>query len=173
MNKHSIIVIIASIVIVVTLGFTVLSFFAINQLQFKTADKDGFSYFDLIHDKKISLCNPTPFYAKINEIKIELFYQEKNKGMLSFQGVVLEPTSDSIFEGKFSSETFEEMQYLSMHYDGMFSGSTPIRIDPTELVIVYEINSSIIGFFPVSVVNQYSGLEFWEIMNRKDVEYSC
>ena len=173
MNKHTLIVIIASIVIIATLGFTTLSSFAINQLQFKAAEEEGFSYFKLIHERKIFVCNPTPFYASINEMKIDLIYQGKNKGVISLQSVILEPTSDSIIQGRFNTETFEEVQYLSMHYDGMFSGSTPIRIDPTELIIVSEINSHMMGFIPVSVVHQYSGLEFWEIMNGKSGEYSC
>ena len=173
MNKHAIIVIIASIVIVITIGFTVLSSMSINQLQFKASEVDGFSYFKLIHDREISLCNPTPFYTSIDEIKIGLSYQGINKGVLSLQNIILEPSSDSIIQGRFNSEKFEEVQYLAMHYDGMFSGSTPIRIDPTELILVFEINSNVIGFIPVSVVHQYSGLEFWEIMNGKSGEYSC
>src|SRR3989304_3771770 len=86
---------------------------------------------------------------------------------------VLDPNSSITTRGKFHSDSFEEVQYLSLHYDAMFSGTGPIRIDPTKLEIVTEIHIPIVGFIPFSVTNQYSGLKFWEMMNSDSEEYSC
>jgi hypothetical protein len=173
MNKHSVIVIIASIVIAGTLVFTALNIYAADQIQLRVTDQEGFRYFKLINDGMISICNPLPFYASFNDFNIIMFYEGNNKGTFSVQGIVLEPNSGITTRGKFSSDSFEEVQYLSLHYDAQFSGTGPIRIDPAKLEIVTEIHTPIVGFIPFSVTNQYSGLKFWEMMNSDSEEYSC
>jgi len=173
MNKHSVIVIIASIVIAGTLVFTALNIYTADQIQLRATDQEGFRYFKLINDGMISICNPLPFYASFNDFNIIIFYEGNNKGTFSVQGIVLEPNSDITTRGKFRSDSFEEVQYLLLHYDAQFSGTGPIRIDPEKLEIVTEIHTPIIGYIPFSVTNQYSGLEFWEMMNNDSEEYSC
>ena len=174
MNKHSVIVIIASIVIAGTLVFTALNIYAAEQIQLGVTDQqEGFRYFKLINDGMISICNPLPFYASFNDFNIIIFYEGNNKGTFSVQEIGLDPNSSITTRGKFHSDSFEEVQYLSLHYDAMFSGTGPIRIDPTKLEIVTEIHIPIVGFIPFSVTNQYSGLEFWEMMNDGNQVYSC
>ena len=173
MNKHSVIVIIASIVIAGTLVFTALNIYTADQIQLRVTDQEGFRYFKLINDGMISICNPLPFYASFNDFNIIIFYEGNNKGTFSVQEIGLDPNSSITTRGKFHSDSFEEVQYLSLHYDAQFSGTGPIRIDPTKLEIVTEIHTPIIGFIPFSVTNQYLGLEFWEMMNNDSEEYSC
>ncbi len=102
-----------------------------------------------------------------------MIFDQKDKGILSIQGASLSPLSTTTLEGKFSSETFEEVQYLSMHFDGMFGGALPIRIDPKRFDIVTEISTPILGIIPYSITQQYSGLDFWNMMNDKDGQFSC
>ena len=78
-----------------------------------------------------------------------------------------------VINGTFSSETFTEAQYLALHFDGMFTNSTPERIDPRRLVIVTEIETPIIGIIPYTVTKQYSGLYFWETLNGDIGEFNC
>ena len=78
-----------------------------------------------------------------------------------------------IVNGTFSSETFSEAQYLALHFDGMFSGSAPERIDPHQLKIITQIEAPIIGVIPYTITKQYSGLFFWDELNGKIGEFNC
>jgi len=173
MNKHTVIVIISSIVIAGPFVFAGWNIYAAEQVQFAGIEQERFNYFDMINDSEIKVCNPSPFYIVFNKINIIMIFDQKDKGILSIQGASLSPLSTTTLEGKFSSETFEEVQYLSMHFDGMFGGALPIRIDPNRFDIVIEISTPILGMIPYSITQQYSGLDFWNMMNDKDGKFSC
>ena len=90
---------------------------------------------------------------------------------IDFQGAVLDPNSDIKKTGEFTTQNFEEVQYLSMHFDAMFTNTIPVRIDPSNMVITTDIQTQLFGFIPYSVTNQYSAFEFSEMMNDED--YAC
>ena len=172
MNKHTLVVIGASIIIISVVGFGVWNFFAADQIQFKVANEDDFRFFGLINQEKISFCNTSPFYTNFNNFQIKMVYEGREIAKLNFPGGGLEPNTEITREGKFTTNAFEEVQYLSMHFDGMFLDTIPVRINPTKMVIDTEFQIQIIGIIPVSVTKQYSAQEFWEIMNAEE-EYSC
>jgi len=168
MNKHTVIVIIASFVIASPFVFAAWNIYAAGQLQFSGIEQDNFRFFDMINSGKIAMCNPLPFYTSFDDVNIEIIYEGTNKGTLNVPMVVLAPNSFTITEGKFTSELFQEAQYLAMHFDGIFSGSFPIRIDPVKMNIETEFTTKIFSLIPISVSKQYSGLEFWNMMNDKN-----
>jgi len=173
MDKHTVIVIISSIVIAGPFVFAGWNIYAAEQVQFAGIEQERFNYFDMIYDTEIKVCNPNPFYVVVDKINIKMIFDQRDKGVLSIQKTTLSPLSTTTLEGKFSSETFEEAQYLAMHFDGMFSGTAPLRIDPNRFDIVIEISTPIIGMIPYSITQQYSGLDFWNMMNDKDGQFSC
>ncbi len=173
MNKHTAIVIIASFVIATPFVFAAMNIYAAEQVQFAGIEQERFNYFDMIYDREIKVCNPNPFYVVVDKINIIMIFDQRDKGVFSIQKTTLSPLSTTTLEGKFSSETFEEAQYLSMHFDVMFSGALPIRIDPNRFDIVTEISTPIMGMIPYSITQQYSGLDFWNMMNDKDGQFSC
>ncbi len=173
MNKHTAIVIIASFIIAGPFVFAAWNIYAVQQIQFVGTEEKKFNYFDMINDGEINVCNPNPFYVVFDKMDIIMIFEQKDKGLLSIQGTTLPPLSVTTLEGKFTSETFQEVQYLSMHFDGMFSGSAPIRIDPSKFAIATEARTPIIGIIPFSVTQQYAGLDFWNMMNDKDGQFSC
>ena len=65
-------------------------------------------------------------------------------------------------QGKFTFETFREVQYLSLHFDSMYNDVIPTRIDQEKMNVVMEIQTKIIGVIPYSTTNQYPGLKFWK-----------
>ena len=148
MNKHTTIVIIASFIIAGPFVFAALNIYAVQQIQFVGIEEKKFNYFDMIFDGEINVCNPNPFYVVFDKIEIKMIFEQKDKGVFSIQGTTLPPSSVTTLEGKFTSETFQEAQYLSMHFDGMFSGSAPIRIDPSKFAISTETYTPIIGIIP-------------------------
>jgi len=172
MNKHTIIVIVASIVIILAIGFSAWNIFSADQIQFK-AVKQNFSYFHLINNGKISMCNPLPFPANFNDVKISMFFDGRNIGVLGISEIQLEPNSETKVQGKFTSETFKEAQYLSLHFDSMYNDVIPTRIDQEKMIVVTEIQTKIIGVIPYFTTNQHAGLEFWKMMEDSSKKYSC
>jgi hypothetical protein len=172
MNKHAIIVIVASVVIVASIGFSVWNIFSADYVQFKAVEQN-FSYFDLMNNGKISMCNPLPFSASFNNVKISMIFDGRNTGVLDMSDVYLEPNMETKIQGKFTSETAKEAQYLSLHFDSMYNNVIPTRIDQEKMNVVTEIQTKIIGIIPYSITNQHSGLEFWKMMEDVNNEYSC
>jgi len=173
MNKHTGIVIIASFIIAGPFVYAALNISAAQQVQFVGTEEKKFNYFDMINNREINVCNPNPFYVVFDKMDIIMIFEQRDKGIFSIQGTTLAPLSITTLEGKFTSETFQEVQYLSMHFDVMFSGSAPIRIDPSKFAISTETHTPIIGIIPYSITQQYSGLDFWNMMNGKDGQFSC
>jgi len=172
MNKHTIIVIVASVVIVASIGFSAWNIFSADYLQFK-AVKQNFSYFDFMNNGKISMCNPLPLSASFNDVKISMIFDGRDIGVLDASDVFLEPNSETKIQGKFTSETAKEAQYLALHFDSMYNDVIPTRIDLEKMIVVTEIQTKIIGVIPYAIINQYSGLEFWKMMEDVDNKYSC
>ena len=173
MDKHSIIVIIASIIIAIPFVYSGFNIYAVNQLQIHGTDEEIFRFFDMINDGSIKVCNPTPFFVSFNKLSIVTNFDSYNKGTFSSKPISLLPLSSAVINGTFSSESFSEAQYLALHFDGIFGGSIPERIDPRRLVITTEIDTPIIGLIPFTVTKQYSGLFFWETLNGDIGEFNC
>ncbi len=173
MNKHTAIVIIASFIIAGPFVFAASNIYGVQQVQFVGTEEKKFNFFDMINDGEINVCNPNPFYVVFDKMDIIMIFEQKDKGLFSIQGTTLPPLSITTLKGKFSSETFQEVQYLSLHFDVMFSGSAPIRIDPSKFSISTETDTPIIGIIPYSVTQQYSGFDFWDMMNSKEGQLRC
>ena len=172
MNKHTVIVIIASIVIAGTIGYSLWNIFAIYNIQIASAEEGKFTYFDLMYNEKISMCNTLPFYVNIDKFEIVIFYDNENKGTFTANPVTISPQSSEIIEGEFRSEFFVDSQYLFLHLDGEFSGNQPIRIDPTKMFVLTNIDSPIIGIIPYTVSQQYTGFDFYNMMKDR-TDFSC
>ena len=172
MNKHSLIVIIASIVIVATVGYSGWNVFAVENLKIASVESGSFSYFDLMNDGKIEICNSLPFYVTLDGFEIVIFYNNENKGILTIPKTTISPQASSIVEGNFRSDLFVDTQYLFLHLDGEFSGNQPIRIDPTKMFVLTNVKSPIIGVIPYTVSHQYSGFEFYSMMKDR-TDFTC
>ncbi|KER05449.1 hypothetical protein AAA799E16_01908 [Marine Group I thaumarchaeote SCGC AAA799-E16] len=166
MNKHSLIVIISSIVIIGVVGNSVWNIYAVEQLQL--SGKDGiFRYYEgMVGQDKIITCNPLFLTTSFNQLYITVFFEGKVKGIFSIDGTSIPPKSSQILDAEFSSESFAEIQYYFLHFDGMFSGTAPIRIDAKKLAIETEFQTPILGIIPFSVTNQYTGIDFWNMLNE-------
>jgi len=173
MNKHTIIVIAASVVIAAAFVFSALNVYAAKQIQFVGNEKQGFSYFNMINSNQLSVCNSLPFYVTFSKINMIMVFDKKEIGNYKVQDVVLSPFTISNIKGNFKSENFDEAQYYAFQFDGEFSKSIHISIDPMKFSIISEIDTPIIGIIPYTVKKQYSGQEFWNMMNEKNGKVSC
>lgn len=172
-DKHTTIVIIASIVIVIPFAYSIWNIYALDHLQIRGTDDGDFMFFDMVNSGDIEICNSMPFFVNFQKLSIFTFFNEDNKGGYTTTTHTLYPFTSKIVNGTFSSETFSEAQYLALHFDGMFSGSTPDRIDPRQLKIITQIEAPIIGVIPYTITKQFSGLFFWESLNGKISDFNC
>ncbi|HSG73583.1 MAG TPA: thr operon leader peptide [Nitrosopumilaceae archaeon] len=173
MDKHTTIVIIASIVIAIPFVYSGWNIYALDHLQLRGIDDGNFRFFDMINGGHVEICNSMPFFVNFHKFSIFTFFNDADKGAYSITGHTLAPLSSKIVNGTFSSETFSEAQYLALHFDGMFYGSAPERIDPRQLKIITQIEVPIIGIIPYTITSQYSALYFWDTLNGKIGEYNC
>lgn len=168
MNKHTVIVIVASVVIFGTLGISIWNIFAVQQLQLH-GNNGLFRFYEFItNEDKLRICNPLPFFTSFNQLKVLILFENNPKGTFSIDGTTIPPHDSVVEDGKFTSDTYSEAQYLAMHFDTMFEGSSPIRIDPRKLTIDTEYQIMIIGILPYTVTQHYSGIGFYNMLNEEN-----
>jgi len=169
MNKYSIITTIAIIVIITPILYGVWSVYSVEELQLRTPNSQ-FSYFDMSNYEEIEICNPMPFFVGFNGLNIESYYQNDIKGVFEIGPITISPNTSEIVDLSFSSDSFAEAQYLFMHMDGQFGGEIPIRLDPSQMVVVTNFETRIIGVIPYQNTITQSAFDFTNMMNE---ESSC
>jgi hypothetical protein len=166
MNKHTVIVIVASVVIFGTVGVSLWNIFAVPQLQLY-GNNGIFRFYEFItNEDHLLICNPLPFFTSFNHLKVLFMFEEKPKGIFTMDGLTIPPHHYVVPETKFTSDTYSEAQYLAMHFDTMFQGDAPIRIDPRKLTIDTEFQILILGVIPYTVTQHYSGIGFYNMLNE-------
>ena len=173
MDKNTIIGIIATCVIVIPLVYSGWNIYAVGNLQVSGTSEEGFRFFEMINDGTVEICNPSPFFVNFKKFNIIMNFDGAPKGTFAVESATLSPYSSRATKGTFTSDTYSEAQYYAMHFDGMFHGDVPERIDPRKLLIITQVEVPIIGVIPYTVTNQYSSLYFWEILNGNVGEFSC
>ena len=166
MNKHTVIVIVASVVIFGTVGVSLWNIFAVPQLQLH-GNNGIFRFYEFItNEDKLLICNPFPFFTSFNQLTVSLLFEETPKGVFTINGLTIPPHNHVVVDGKFTSDTYSEAQYLAMHFDTMFQGDSPIRIDPRKLTVDTEFQVMILGIIPYNVIQHYSGIGFYNMLNE-------
>jgi len=170
MDKHSKITLVAIIVIIIPFAYSILNIFAAEQLQFRWSDQNRFNYFSLSNGGNVEFCNKLPLWTNFEKFEISTFYDTGNKGTFTVQQLVINPLSNATQKGTFHSDDISEAQYYFMQLDYEFNGGE-IRLDPNKMYVVMGIDTPIIGVIPHSTVKQYSGFDFYNIMNGKN--FNC
>ena len=170
MNKHSIITIIAIIVIVTPFAYSGLSIVGVQQLEYRWDNPGEFTFFTMLNQGEMEFCNAIPFWITFQKFEISTFYQSDILGSFVVQPLTINPYSSVVQEGIFSSEEISESQHIFMTFDFMFNGGN-IRLDPNQFVILITADTPILGIIPYSSTTQMSGFEFDKMMNAEDL--SC
>ena len=170
MNKHSIITIIAIIVIIIPFAYSASSIVGVQQLEYRWDSPGEFTFFTMLNHGEMEFCNTIPFWITFQKFEISTFYQSKNLGSFTVQPLTINPYSSVVQEGVFLSEDRSESQHIFMTFDFMFNGGN-IRLDANQFIIVISTDTPILGIIPYSSTTQISGFEFDEMMNAGDL--SC
>lgn len=167
MNKHSIIVIIASIIILGTVGHSIWNIYATNELQL-SVNGETFRYNKaMTNEDKFVMCNPLPLPVNFNQFGITVFFEDKVQAVFNIEGTTIPPNSSKVLESTFFTEEYTESQYLLMHFDHTFEGNQ-IRIDPKKMTIETEFQTPFLGMIPFSNTHQFTSFDFWNMLNEKD-----
>ncbi len=168
MNKHSIITIIAIIVIVIPFVHSGLSIVGTQQLEYRWDSPGEFTFFTMLNQGEMEFCNAMPFWTSFQKFEIASFYQSGQLGSFTVQPLTINPYSSVVQEGIFLSEEISEAQHIFMTFDFMFNGGN-IRLDPNQFIILITTHTPILGIIPYSSTTQISGFEFDKMMNAEDL----
>lgn len=169
MNKHTLIVIVASIVIAGTILYSFFGVNGINDIQMRWYQK-GFDYTTMITGGKIELCNPTQTPININHIEMNLLYQNNEFGKITSDGMVLFPSKSGYIEAKNQFSSSDDS--LSMNLD-MSSPDSIMKLNSDQIQVIVNYETRFLGFIPYSVTKNYDGIEFEKIMNQVNNEFAC
>ena len=170
MNKHSIITIIAIIVIIAPFAHSGLSIFGMQQLEYRWDNPGTFSFFTMSNHGDVEICNPMPFWISFEKLEIATYFDADHFGSFTINPTTVSPMSSTVQEGIFSSEELSASQHIFMTLDFEFDGGD-IRIDPNKLIVLVHADMPILGIIPYSNTIQMSGFDFDKLMNSEDL--SC
>ena len=80
MNKYTAITIIAILIIIAPFAYSGINIVGAEQLQYKWSDSEKFSFFEMMNNGELELCNPMPFSISFEKLQIGSFYNAKNIG---------------------------------------------------------------------------------------------
>ena len=170
MNKHSIITIIAIIIIIAPFAYSGLSIFGIQQLEYRWDNPGRFSFFTMSNHGDVEFCNTVPFWISFENFKVETYYDTNHIGSFSVNPTTINPLSATIQKGIFSSDEISASQHMFITLDFEFDGGD-IRLDPNKFMVVIRANTPIIGIIPYSTTTQMTGFDFDKKMNSENL--SC
>ena len=168
MNKHTVITIIAIIVIVTPIAYSGLSIIGVKQLEYRWDNPGEFTFFTMLNHGEMEFCNTIPFWISIQKFEIETFYQSDTLGTFTVPSLSINPLSSTVDAGIFKSEEMPEAQHIFMTFDFEFNGGN-IRLDPNQFIIVISADTPILGLIPYTTTTQISGFTFDKMMNAEDL----
>ena len=170
MNKHSIITVIAIVVIIIPIAHSGLSIVGTQQLEYRWDNPGEFTFFTMLNQGEMEFCNTMPFWITFQKFEISTFYQSEHLGSFVVRPLTIDPYSSIVQEGIFTSEGMSEAQHIFMTFDFMFNGGN-IRLDPNQFIITIDTDTPILGIIPYSSTTQMSGFDLDKMMNSENL--SC
>ncbi len=71
MNKYSVITIIAILIIISPFAYSGINIVGAEQLQYKWSDSEKFSFFEMMNNSEIKLCNKMQFFISFDKLQID------------------------------------------------------------------------------------------------------
>ena len=135
MNKYSVITIIAILIIISPFAYSGINIVGAEQLQYKWSDSEKFSFFEMMNNGELELCNPMPFSISFEKLQIGSFYNAKNIGTYEIMSTTIEPQSSIVAKGDFFTEEYQSTQRMFLTLDYEFDGGE-IRVDPNKFIVI-------------------------------------
>ncbi len=162
------IVIISIIVIAATLGYSSLNLVFAKDLQFRWHQEGNFDLLSIMFGGKLVVCNNSDYPASFQHYSFNIVYDGQSLGTFSANGIGTTPHTNTMIDGKFSTDDKRVSQILFSSLDTAFSSSgQAARIDINKMSATTTLDTKIIGVIPFSITHEYSGQEFIDMMNQK------
>ena len=170
MNRHTVITAAAIAVIVAPFMYSAMSIYGAQQMEYRWGGPDEFSYFAMSNHGGIEFCNVLPMWVSVEGVEIAPFYQGEYLGSYTVESMTIDPLSPASNPGKFSSETRAASQHIFMAIDFELADGD-IRLDPSQFVMIINVDTPILGFIPYSTTTQMDLVDFGQMMDGK--EWTC
>lgn len=194
MNRHTAIVIAASVVMAAPFTVSALNIIGAQQVEYRWDSPSDFSFFAMSNHGWIEFCNTMPFWVTFDEFSIDTFYfnvagpagsleggqldrfavgalnSDEHLGTYTVKSVLLDPASSDLLYGKFRSDRFTAVQHILMNFDFEFDsgGGGP---GSGNFVAVVGIDTPILGVVPYTATKAVTAFELDQIMSADSL--SC
>lgn len=167
-NKHTAIVFGSIVVIAATVGYSALNTVFVKNLEFRWYQEGSFDLLSMMFNGRLAVCNNSDYPANFEKYSIEVTFDEQNLGRFSSQGASISPHTSTMVSGTFEADDKRVSQVLfSSLNTALNNNAAAARIDPGKMHVITTLETKIIGFIPFSITQQYSGHEFYDMMNQK------
>jgi hypothetical protein len=163
-NKHTVIVIVSVIVIAASVGYSSLNMVSAGSLQFKWATK-SFDFTSIMFGGNAQACNNSDYPASFSKYTFTIFYDSKPLGTFTSSGTSIPPHSKGAVHGKFIADDRQVAQIFFSFLDTEIQGTDVTRVDANKMQVSTTLDYTIIGVIPLSITHEYSGQEFFKMMN--------
>lgn len=170
MDKHTIIVIIAALIIAGTVLYSFMGINGLNDIQLRWYQKE-FSYPNVMTGGKIELCNPTQTLINLNHFETVIFYQDNKIVTIASDAISLFPLKTESITAK--SEFGENSASILPMFLNTDVAENGMNFDLKQVSVTTSYESKFLGFIPYSVSKKYDGFEFEEIMNQRKGNFYC
>lgn len=172
MDRHTGIVIAASVVIASSVAYSAFNVMTLDQIQIRWNDRGSFGFITMLNGGVIEVCNSSFVPLSFHGISIVMLWEGNEIGRFVTNGATVQPNSSVEIDGE-GTMTGMAAGILSMYVDTEMSGNDIATINSDSMSVVTLADTAILGIVPFSAQEQYSGPEFFEMMNDRSGDGGC
>jgi len=139
----------------VLVGLTILSFYAITQLQLTPRSVGNFDFKTLSMDVQLDACNPTSYPASFDKVILVLYWQSEEFLTVTLKGNTIMPSQAITLNGKL--DIADELDYWKVY--NIFAS-----FNESDLSLKVTLTTNILGFIPFSQSEEFNYTDFRELL---------
>ena len=153
------------IAVAIFAAVTIMSFYALTQLQLTPRSVGNFDFQTLSMDVELDACNPTSYPASFDEVTLVLYWQSEEFLTVTLKGDTIMPNRDITLNGKLDIN--DDLDYWKVY--NIFSS-----FNEDDLSLKITLVSNIMGFIPFSQSKEFNYADFRELLlSPNAAQYLC
>jgi hypothetical protein len=153
------------IVAAILVGLTIMSFYALTQLQLTPKSVGNLDFKTLSMDVQLDACNPTSYPASFDKVVLLVYYQSEEFMTVTLKGSTIMPNQAITLNGKL--DISEDLDYWKVY--NIFSS-----FNESDLSLKATLITNIVGFVPFSQSKEFNYTDFREMLLSPNLtQYSC
>jgi len=149
----------------ILIGLTIMSFYAITQLQLTPRSVGNFDFKTLSMDVQLDACNPTSYPASFDKVILVLYWQSEEFLTVTLKGNTIMPSQAITLNGKL--DIADELDYWKVY--NIFAS-----FNESDLSLKVTLTTNILGFIPFSQSKEFNYTDFRELLlSPNATQYSC